>query len=51
MRGRLGILVGVLPVIVATAAAGVIDAPSKQRPCATGYSKGFTGGPSIFGGP
>jgi streptogramin lyase len=35
-----------IPVIAATLAAGVIAAPDKERPCAKGFSDGFTGGPT-----
>jgi virginiamycin B lyase len=36
----------VLPVVAATAAAGVIAAPSKVRPCGEGFSAGFEGAPT-----
>jgi virginiamycin B lyase len=35
-----------IPVVAATLAAGVVAAPDKERPCVTGYSSGFAGGPT-----
>jgi streptogramin lyase len=38
--------IGLLPIIAATAVAGVVSNPSKTRPCLVEYSKGITGRPT-----
>jgi streptogramin lyase len=43
---RLTRLALALPVVAATAAAGVIAAPDKERPCVKGFGDGFTGAPT-----
>ena len=42
--GKTGLLVGLLPVVVATAIAGTITNPSRVRPCAREYPTGASGG-------
>jgi streptogramin lyase len=42
-------LLAILPVVAATAIAGIRTNPNDIRPCFTGYSKGFTGGPTHIG--
>ena len=37
-------VLAIVPVVAATAAAGIIAAPSKERPCVVTYSEGFSGG-------
>ena len=39
-------LLALLPVVVATAVAGMITAPWRIRPCVQNFSAGFTGGPT-----
>jgi streptogramin lyase len=40
------LLLGLVPVIAATAVAGIISTPTKGKPCVTGFSKGFSAGPT-----
>jgi len=43
---RLYSFAAIAPVVVVTVIAGVVTSPDRVRPCATAYSKGFTGPPN-----
>jgi sugar lactone lactonase YvrE len=51
LGGKAALLLGLLPVVVATAIAGTITNPSRVRPCASEYSTGASGGLHIVLGP